>query len=65
MTYRQQYGKYDLCIDGMCIKWFTSYEKAYAEFSRLAKYPDELDGTLTLEVRSTGEILEIAEPVEE
>ena len=65
MTYRQKYGKYDIRIDNMITCWFTTYENAFKEYKRLAKAPDELDGTLTLVNAKTGEVLACTEPEEE
>lgn len=62
MTYRGKYGKYDITIDGMVMWWFRSYEKAKEKYDSLARYPDELDGTLELVDRLNGEVLEVTEP---
>ena len=42
--------------------WFRSYEKAKEKYDSLARYPDELDGTLELVDRLNGEVLEVTEP---
>ena len=57
MTYRQRFGRYDIRIGGMVWKWFVEYEKALAEYERLAKYPDELDGDMELVDVKSGKII--------
>ena len=57
MTYMKKYGNYAIYMDGLVFKWFKDYEKAKEACDFYAKYPDELDGDMTLVNIRSGEIL--------
>ena len=59
MTYKNQFGKYEIKMGGLVYKWFKDLKNAEAHFERLAKAPDELEDDITLVEIRTGKVLRV------